>query len=310
MKNGKKINGHNLPEHQFIHGDAKKVLDKLDKLKFRLIITSPPYNVNKEYETKKSIEIYLKQQEAIIEQLISFLEEDGSICWQVGNYIDPKTKEVFPLDIFYYDIFKNHGLILKNRIIWKFGHGYHAKTKFSGRYETILWFTKSNKYVFNLDDVRVPAKYPGKKHYKGPNKGKISGNPNGKNPSDVWTVLKEDWDREVWEIPNVKANHREKTGHPCQFPVELVERCVLALTNKNDWVLDPFSGVGTSVIASIKNGRNAIGIEKYKKYIKIGEERIQDLQNDKLKYRELGTPIFTPDPEKMAVAQKPDFFNY
>ncbi len=224
------------------NGDCLNVLKKYDDEKFDLIITSPPYNIGKSYETKTSIEAYLETQEEIITELIRVLSEKGNICWQVGNFVD--KGEVFPLDIYYYQIFKRLGLKLRNRIIWHFGHGLHASNRFSGRYETILWFSKSDDYIFNLDDVRVPAKYPGKRHFKGPKKGKLSGNPKGKNPSDIWEIVLKDWENELWNIPNVKSNHPEKTVHPCQYPIELDERCVLALTNENRWVLDPFNGVG------------------------------------------------------------------
>jgi len=200
-------------EYEIINGDALKELNKLEDDKFDLIITSPPYNVGKEYEVKISIEKYLQTQEKIIEQLVRVLSEKGSICWQVGNYIE--KGEVFPLDIYYYQIFKQFKLKLRNRIIWHFGHGLHASKRFSGRYETILWFTKTDKNIFNLDDVRVPSKYPGKLHFKGPKKGLPSGNPKGKNPSDIWEVIVNDWENEMWNIPNVKSNHPEKTE--CSF---------------------------------------------------------------------------------------------
>lgn len=205
-----------------------------------LIITSPPYNLGKDYEDRVSIEKYLYSQEQVIAQLLRILRDDGSICWQVGNFVE--KGEVYPLDIFYYGIFKKFNLHLRNRIIWHFGHGLHASKRFSGRYETILWFTKSDKYTFNLDPVRVPSKYPGKRHFKGPNIGKPSGNPNGKNPSDIWEIVAQDWETALWDIPNVKSNHPEKTIHPCQYPVELVERCILALTEEGDWVFDPYVG--------------------------------------------------------------------
>jgi adenine-specific DNA-methyltransferase len=96
-----------------------------------------------------------------------------------------------------YPLFKVHVLKLRNRIVWTFGHGLHCQKRFSGRHETILWFTKSDDYKFKLDPVRVPSKYPFKKYFKGPNKGRISSNPLGKNPADVW------------DIPNVKANRAE-----------------------------------------------------------------------------------------------------
>lgn len=172
--------------YNLICGDTAQEIQKLEDEKFDLIITSPPYNIGKEYEVKTSIETYLEYQKEIIRNLIRTLSKKGSVCWQVGNYVN--NGEIFPLDIYYYNIFKEFGLKLKNRIIWHFGHGLHCSKRFSGRYETILWFVKTDDYIFNLDDVRVPSKYPGKRHFKGEKKGQLSGNPRGKNPSDVWEI--------------------------------------------------------------------------------------------------------------------------
>jgi len=288
--------------YKYIVGDSFVKLPKIENEKFKLIITSPPYNIGKEYENKTSIENYLIDQDKIINELIRVLHPEGSICWQVGNFI--QNGEVFPLDYYYYNLFKNKGLKLRNRIIWHFGHGLHSSKRFSGRYETLLWFTKTDNYTFNLDPVRVPSKYPGKKHFKGPKKGEYSSNPSGKNPSDIWEIILEDWEKEIWNIPNVKSNHVEKTEHPCQYPIELVERCILALTNENDWVLDPFAGVGTTILASLKNNRNVIGIEKFRKYKDIGKLRIDEFENGVLKYRPLGTPIY--DNTKSKLSQIPN----
>ncbi len=279
---------------EILLGDTLNQLKKIEDEKFDLIITSPPYNVGKEYETKTSIEKYLKLQEKVINELVRVTSNKGSICWQVGNYVE--KGEIFPLDIFYYQFFKNLGLKLRNRIVWHFGHGLHARNRFSGRYEIILWFTKSDDYIFNLDNVRIPAKYPGKRHFKGPKKGQISGNPKGKNPSDIWDIVVKDWETGLWNIPNVKSNHPEKTTHPAQFPVELVERCVLALTNKNSWVLDPYAGVGTTAIAALKNYRNSVGIEKEPDYVKLAKERIEKLKEGNLKLRPINKPIHQPKP--------------
>lgn len=289
-------------EYKIINGDCLNELNGIENKKFDLIITSPPYNVGKSYEVKTSIENYLATQEKIIKELIRTLSDKGSLCWQVGNYVD--KGEVFPLDIYYYQIFKKLGLKLKNRIIWHFEHGLHASNRLSGRYETLLWFAKTDDYIFNLDNIRIKSKYPGKLHYKGPKKGQPSGNPLGKNPSDVWEVLLNDWETLFWEIPNVKSNHPEKTIHECQFPIELVERCVLALTNENSWILDPFAGVGSSVIAAIKNNRNAVGIEKEEKYCEIANQRILDFKEGKLKIRPINKPIHKPS-GKEKVAQIP-----
>lgn len=278
--------------HTIINGEALKTLKTLDDNKFDLIITSPPYNIGKEYEARTSIEKYLASQDEIIGELIRTLSNKGSLCWQVGNFVE--KGEVFPLDIYYYQIFKKHGLKLRNRIIWHFGHGLHASNRFSGRYETILWFTKTNKYIFNLDNVRVPSKYPGKRHFKGEKKGELSGNPLGKNPSDIWEIIIRDWESALWNIPNVKSNHPEKTAHPCQFPIELVERCILALTDEESWVLDPFAGVGSTIIAAMKNNRSAIGIDKETDYCAIANSRIDSFLNGDLKFRPINKPIHEP----------------
>lgn len=261
-------------------GDALELLAQIPDGIARLVVTSPPYNIGKPYEKKLNLDEYVRQQESVIKESIRITAKNGSICWQVGNYVNKSS--IIPLDILLYPIFDKFGLKLRNRIVWYFGHGLHARKRFSGRYEVILWFTKSDEYVFNLDAVRVPQKYPGKKYFKGPKKGHLSCSPLGKNPTDVW------------EIPNVKSNHPEKTVHPCQFPVELIERLVLALTNPGDWVVDPFIGVGSTAIAAVLHGRKAIGADIVEEYIKIARERINLLTRGKLKLRPLGKPVYVP----------------
>jgi DNA modification methylase len=284
-------------------GDAYDFLRSLPSGLATLIVTSPPYNLGKTYEVRTSLKQYLKTQERVIDELIRVLDDRGSLCWQVGNFVS--EGEVYPLDIYYYDLFKERGLRLRNRIIWHFAHGLHASKRFSGRYETILWFTKSDHYHFNLDPVRVASKYPGKRHFKGPNKGKPSGNPLGKNPSDIWEFVAQEWDQELWDIPNVKSNHPEKTEHPCQYPIELVERCVLALTHEDDWVLDPYCGVGSSLIAGLRHGRRVIGCDKEPDYIDLTKQRIADFYAGRLKIRPLGKPVHTPSGREK-VAQVPE----
>ena len=285
------------------YGDVNDFLPTLPDNSVTLIITSPPYNIGKEYENPISIEAYLEMQAQTITELHRILKADGSLCWQVGNFVD--EGEVYPLDILYYPIFKRLNMHLRNRIVWHFGHGLHASKRFSGRYETILWFTKSAHYVFNLDNVRVPSKYPGKRHFKGPKKGQLSGNPLGKNPSDVWKFLAQEWDEALWDIPNVKANHPEKTDHPCQYPIALVERCVLALTNEDDWIFDPYMGVGTSLIAGLMHRRRVMGCEKEEDYVEIARDRINAYFNGTLGYRNLGKPVYQPTGRER-IAQRPE----
>jgi adenine-specific DNA-methyltransferase len=225
-------------------GNCMDLLRQIPDGALQLIVTSPPYNIGKEYERKLKLDLYIEQQARVIKECVRALSDQGSICWQVGNYVDDGA--ITPLDTILFPIFDKLGLKMRNRIIWHFEHGLHCKNRFSGRYETIIWFTKTDNYVFNLDPVRIPQKYPGKKHFKGPKAGQYSSNPLGKNPGDLWV------------IPNVKSNHVEKTIHPCQFPVELIERLVLSLTNKNDWVFDPFLGVGSTIVAAIRHGRRGL----------------------------------------------------
>lgn len=251
----------------------------------QLVITSPPYNTGKEYEDQVSLEAYIEGQKQVIEAAVRILGPEGSICWQVGHFIQDsgRDKEAFPLDLVLYPIFKDLGLKLRNRIVWHFAHGLHEKYRFSGRHETILWFTRnSNEYTFNLDAVRVPQKYPGKRAFRGPRKGLPSGNPLGKNPGDVW------------DMPNVKANHVEKTIHPCQFPVALAERLVLALTNRGDLVVDPYMGVGSTAVACVRNGRRVAGADIEKRYLDVAVERIQAAWEGTLPIRPLNKPVYEP----------------
>ena len=296
-----------LLEFRYENKDALNFMKTLPDGCVKLIITSPPYNVGKEYETRVKIDRYLSNIKPLIKEMVRILSPEGSICWQVGNYVD--NGEVFPLDIYYYPIFKDLGMKLRNRIIWHFGHGLHCRNRFSGRYETILWFTKTDNYTFNLDPVRIPSKYPGKRYYKGPKKGLISGNKLGKNPEDVWEMninkLIDDWDKLIWDIPNVKSNHPEKEDHPCQFPIELVERCVLALTNDNDLVYDPFAGVGSTLLGALMNNRKAYGTELEKKYVDLGLQRIERLRNDELVTRQMSQEIYKPTGNDK-VSRKPE----
>ncbi len=247
---------------------------------FKLIVTSPPYNLGKAYEGKTSLDAYLATQEKVIEQCIRLLHGQGSICWQVGNYVD--NGEVVPLDVLLYPLFRERGLKLRNRIIWHFGHGLHCSRRLSGRYETINWWTKGDDYTWHLDPIRVASKYPNKKHFKGPKAGKLSGNPKGKNPSDLW------------QIPNVKANHPEKTAHPCQFPVELVERLLLSMTDEGDAVFDPYVGVGSTVIAALRHGRRGYGCDLVPEYVEIAGQRLETLEEGMLRTRPMGKPIYDP----------------
>jgi len=272
-------------------GDCLDFLKAIPNETFQLVVTSPPYNLGKEYERRIHLDEYIEQQRKVISECVRTLKPTGSICWEVGNYVEDGA--IIPLDAVLFPVFSELGLRCRNRIVWHFEHGLHCSQRFSGRYESILWFTKSGQYAFDLDAVRTPQKYPGKKHFKGPKAGQYSCNPLGKNPGDVWV------------IPNVKSNHVEKTEHPCQYPVELIERLVLSLTRKDDWVFDPFLGTGTSVIAAILHERRGAGAEVMRKYVEIARDRINQATEGTLPRRPMTRPVFDPRDAGRALTTAP-----
>ncbi len=271
--------GCNVDAVMKVQNNLEFLADLVDE-SVKLIVTSPPYNIGKSYENQTPLEQYIQDQAKVINECVRVLHPNGSICWQVGNHV--RHGEIFPLDIMLYRLFVDHGLKLRNRIVWHFEHGLHCSKRLSGRYETIMWFTKGDEYTFNLDPIRVPSKYPNKKYYKGPKAGQLSGNPLGKNPGDVWC------------FPNVKNNHVEKTSHPCQFPIELVERLVLSLTDEGDPVFDPYMGVGSSVVAAIMHNRKGYGCDIVDEYVNIALDRVRSLRLGTLKTRPMNKPIYDP----------------
>lgn len=280
-------------------GDCFDLLTQMPDNSVDLVVTSPPYCMGKVYEKSTKTEDFVKNHEKLLPEMARIIKKGGSICWQVGYHV--KNGAVMPLDYLVHDVMKNiPGISLRNRIIWSYGHGLHCKNRFSGRHEVILWYTKDkdrgkSDYFFNLDQIRVPQKYPGKRFYKGDKRGQFSGNPLGKNPSDVW------------DIPNVKANHPEKTKHPCQFPVALAQRLIKGLTPKKGFVFDPFAGVGSTAVAAVIEKRRFVGAEINKSYYKKALNRITQAISGHIKVRPIDKPILKPT-QKMSVARKPANF--
>ena len=251
-------------------GDCLELFRQIPDNSARLIVTSPPYNLGKEYETRQPLKDYLDSFEELIRECVRILHPRGSLCWQVGTYV--RSGQIFPLDALFYPLFKKHGFKLKNRIIWHFETGLNCFKRLSGRHETVLWFTKSNDYVFNLDAIRVPRKAARKKYTQGEKKGQLMGSPLGKNPGDVWL------------IPKSQIEH---TTHPCPYPVALIERLILAFTNPGDLVVDPYLGSGTTAVAALLHNRRCAGAERVPKYIQIIKDRLQQLEKGTLKYKPL-----------------------
>jgi adenine-specific DNA-methyltransferase len=276
-------------------GDCTELIAAIPDEFVDLTITSPPYCMGKSYESScRNVDDFRRIHETLLPEIVRVTKPGGSICWQVGYHA--QANSVMPLDYIVYGILSNIiGVRLRNRIVWTFGHGVHCSRRFSGRHEVILWFTKGDSFDFDLDSVRVPQKYPGKRHYKGPHKGEFSGNPLGKNPGDVW------------EIPNVKSRHVEKTSHPCQFPVALVQRVIRAVTKKKGLVFDPFSGVASTGLAAILDHRRFLGAETDNEYLSDASKRFAKLEEGLLPIRPLGRPVYVPNLSQ-TVAQRPPHF--
>jgi len=274
--------------------DCRQFLRELPCGSVDLTITSPPYFMGKNYDKSANVDDFVEFHKQILPEVLRVTKDGGSICWQVGYHVRNGT--VTPLDFLVHQVMQGlKGVTLRNRIIWAYGHGLHSRGRFSGRHEVVLWYTRGKDHYFDLDSVRVPQKYPGKKHYKGSKKGEFSGNPLGKNPSDVW------------EIPNVKANHVEKTAHPCQFPVALAQRLIRGLSPANAVILDPFMGSGSTGVAAILEGRRFVGCEVHRKYYVIAMERCEDALSGTVRFRSVDKPIYEPN-QKLGVAIKPSNF--
>jgi adenine-specific DNA-methyltransferase len=240
--------------------DALESLRELPDASVDLVVTSPPYNIGKEYERKRGLDVYLAEQGQVLKECHRCLRDTGSLMWQVGAFADDGVH--VPLDVKIFPILEELGMIPRNRVVWIRPHGVHARKRFSCRHETLLWFTKSETFKFNLEPIRVPQKYQNKTYWKGEKHGQLSCDPVGKNPGDVWAFR------------NVKHNHDEQTVHPCQFPEDMIERIVLSTTDPDDVVLDPYVGSGTTAVVAKRLGRHFLGFDTSKTYVEVAVARL------------------------------------
>ena len=249
--------------NKILHGDTLKILKKIPSETINLIITSPSYMLGKEYDSDTTWEDYKKFHFEVIKECHRVLTKNGALYWNVAQ--TPVNGEMLPLGAIYYTILKDANFYLKNWIIWHFEGGLNAKKRLSGRYENILWVVKDKEdFVFNLDDIRITSKWSKDKRC----------NPKGKNPTDFWTEFDN-----VWDINRVVNVSKEKTAHPTQFPEKMIKRIIKASSNKDDIVMDVFSGSGTVMKVAEEEGRKWIGIDKELKYCKIAQKRVMQSTN-------------------------------
>ena len=224
-----------------------------------LTITSPPYNIGKAYETTMPVEDYVAWCSTWMGEVFAVTTERGA-CWINVGYLPVAGRgRAVPIAYLLWD---KSPFFLQQEIVWHYGAGVSTKKGFAPRNEKWLFYTKdAEQYVFNLDDVRDPdVKYPNQKK-----NGKFRCNPLGKNPSDVWTFPK--------VTTGANRSSRERTPHPAQFPLGVVDRVVKVGSNYRDLVLDPFSGSGSAGIAAVGNGRVYLGTELREDYCRATAER-------------------------------------
>lgn len=246
--------------HAIYHGDCLELLAQMPADCVDLTFTSPPYNIGKEYETILPIEDYIDWCTQWIAALHRVAHARGAFLLNVGYVSIPGCAKSIPIPYLLWD---RVPFYLQQEIVWNYGAGVAARKFLSPRNEKLLWYIKNaDDYCFNLDDIRDPdVAYPNQKK-----NGKLRCNTLGKNPSDVWQIAK--------VTSGEGRSSAERTPHPAQFPLDLCERAIKGFSSAGDLVLDPFLGSGSTIEASLRQSRFAIGFEIRKDYCAIAAERI------------------------------------
>lgn len=231
---------------EIICGEAVMELKKMPSNSVSLIIADPPYNLGKDYGNNhdlKGFDEYLEFTKQWLFEAKRVLKEDGTI------YVFMGVRFVSYL----YDVLDSKlELFFNSWINWHYTQGLGKTKGFSPRHDDILMFTKSKKFNFYLDNIRVPQKY-----YRSRN------NMRGANPGDVWL------------FSHVHYCNENRQKHPTQKPEGLIERIVLASSQENDLVIDPFSGSGTTLRVCQQLKRKCIGIELNPEYVENTKNRLQ-----------------------------------
>ena len=240
--------------------DCEKALSQISESLFSSTITSPPYNIGKEYEQIMPLNDYINWLEKISAHVYRLTKPNGSYLLNIGYLSVPNRGRAVPISYLLWDKTR---FFLNQEIIWHYGAGVSAKNYLSPRNEKILWYVKNkNNYIFNLDAIRDPnVKYPNQKK-----NGKLRCNTIGKNPSDVWDIAK--------VTSGKDRSSDERTSHPAQFPEDLIKRLVLGFTNPDDYILEPFLGSGTVGVVAVELNRRFVGFEIDKSYCEIAKKRI------------------------------------
>jgi adenine-specific DNA-methyltransferase len=245
--------------------DSVTAMEQLKSEFADLTVTSPPYNIGKEYEERMPVHHYIQWCESWIKSIHRITKQRGAFWLNVGYLEMPDRVRALPIPYLLWD---KTPFYLIQEVVWNYGAGVAGRKFFSPRNEKLLWFVKDqDDYTFNLDDVRDKnVKYPNQKK-----NGKLKCNPLGKNPTDVWAIPK--------VTSGMNRSSKERTAHPAQFPLAMILRVILSSSNIGETVFDPFTGSGTTAIAALGSGRRFIGFEIREDYCKMAAERIERAVN-------------------------------
>jgi adenine-specific DNA-methyltransferase len=249
--------GHSYALYQ---GDCVELMNRLSSDAIALTVTSPPYNIGKEYENPLPLDQYLTWCEMWMSEIHRITTPNGAFWLNVGYVSVAERGKAVPLPYLLWD---RSPFFVIQEVVWNYGAGVATKKSLSPRNEKLLWYVKNaDDYTFNLDAIRDPdVKYPNQKK-----NGRMRCNTLGKNPSDVWQIAK--------VTSGEDRASPERTSHPAQFPLDLINRIVAGFSNVGDLVLDPFMGSGTVAISCLEHRRPFIGIELRHDYCEIAANRI------------------------------------
>jgi DNA modification methylase len=256
-----------------VTADVLDFMGSLPDRSISLFVTSVPYNLGKKYGGAAGADAmrhvyyhgWLMQ---IVSEMARTLKDGGTVVAQLGTTRDDDGA-IVPLDVMLFEDFKRAGLTFQNRIIWPTHSGLTPKGRLAERCETALVFSRGTTPTFNRNACRIPQLNPGKRAFKGPNIGRLSGHPLGASLTDLWNDA---------ALRHLGHNDPEKTSHCCQWPVAFAKRSTLLFTNPDDIVCDPFCGSGSSHVAAIEAGRRFIGCDLF--YAEIREPRIAAAKPD------------------------------
>lgn len=247
--------------------DSLEKIPQIPKESINLILTSPPYNIGKSYESIMPVSEYVDWCSKWMNSLYEVVSQNGAFLLNLGYLEVPNQGKAVPISYLLWD---KTPFYMQQEIVWHYEAGVASKKYLSPRNEKFIWYVKEpKKYTFNLDAIRDPnVKYPNQKK-----NGKLRCNPLGKNPGDVWCFPK--------VTSGEKRSSKERTSHPAQFPISVIEKFILGMSNTGEIVFDPFLGSGSTCVAALKNGRKVIGFEISKEYCEIAKQRIEDYINQK-----------------------------